>query len=376
MHRRVAASAAVAASVVVLLAGCGSSSSGGSSASNESSAAPKTELTDAFHALSAGSALTTTLSLDTTSANLLKITGEGHSTPVTQQQADLISSAKLVIETVAPSGKTLSQAAAAGTNNASNVSVTGSAGGTTYLNLLVVNKTVYFKLDLKDILGLAGDSSEYQTLVARTTAMPPFVQAFVNDQYVSLPFATITALESFLRGAAGGSAVGQIPTGTQITKLIGQLETAILGDLTVARTSAGSTDLLAVTGNARDIAKDVLSTIATAIPVAASQVSPKTADQVPDQALKLDASVTGGALSKLEFDFGQFSPHQKDTLPISATFAKSGPTISAPSEVTQVDFQQLITFFGALGTATSSSSSGHGSASAPSPASSPSTSSQ
>jgi hypothetical protein len=376
MQRRVAVFASVATSAVVLLAGCGSSSSGRSSGSNDSSAPPKTELTDAFHALSAGSALTTTLSLDTTSANLIKITGEGHSTPVTQQQADLISSAKLVIETTAPSGKTLSQAAAAGTNNASNVSITGSAGGTTYLNLRVVNKTIYFKLDLKDILGLAGDASEYQTLVARTTAMPPFVQAFVNDQYVSLPFTTIAALESFLKGAAGGSSIGQIPTGTQITKLVGQLETTILGDLTVARTSSGSTDQLAITGNARDIAKDILSTISTAIPVAAAQLSPKAADQVPNRDLKLDASVTGGALSKLEFDFGQFSPHQKDTLPIAATFAKSGPSITTPSGVTSVDFQQLITFFGALGTATSSSSSGSGSAPSPSEASSPATSSQ
>jgi hypothetical protein len=97
-----------------------------------------------------------------------------------------------------------------------------------------------------------------------------------------------------------------------------------------------------------------------------SQLSPDSASQVPNKELRVDASVTGGALSKLEFDVGQFSPHQNDTLPIEATFAPSGPAISAPSGATEVNFQQLLTFFAALATPTSSSSSGGGVMPAPS----------
>src|SRR3954465_477568 len=106
MRRRLALGAIAAVSTCALLAGCGSSSSGasssGGSGTNNSSAPPKVELTDAIHALSSGQSLTTTIGLDTDSANLIKISGEKGSTPLTQSQADLLSSAQVAIAVQAP----------------------------------------------------------------------------------------------------------------------------------------------------------------------------------------------------------------------------------------------------------------------------------
>jgi hypothetical protein len=364
MRRRFGFAAIAAATACTLIAGCGSSSSGGST-SNESTAAPKTELVDSFRSLAAGSALTTTLSLDTTIANLIHVTGQGGSTPLTQTQAALISGATITIATAAPSGKTLKSAAATSPGSIS-TKITGSSSGKTYFTFVVADKTLYLQVDLKDLLDAAGKSAEYQSLVARTAALPAFVKAFIAGQFVSLPIATITTLTSILEGAAGGSA-SQIPSGSQLRTLLNQLQSTLASDVTVARTSSGPTDQLVVTGNVRNIARDFLSTIATAIPALASQITPDSANQAPNRDVKLDASVTSGAISRLEFDFGQFSPHQKDTLPIAATFAKNAPDISAPPGAIPISLQDLGTFIGALGSASSSSGSASSSVVVPGP---------
>jgi hypothetical protein len=354
-------SALLAATSLALVAGCGSSSSGGSGGTttgggtNDSSAAPKTELADAVKSLSAGSALTTTLFVGTTSANLINITGEGGDTPLTQTQADLITGARVVIETTAPAGKTLAQAAAAAPNANTAVSITGSTGGTTYFTFKVVNQELYAQLDLKDLLTVVGQGSAYAGIAGQTAGLPQFAQDFLAGKFVAIKFATIKSLTSFLQGALQGSGQTAIPNQGQIQSLIAALKTAVAADLTVARTTTGTTDELTVTGNVHDIASDILAAVATAIPAAASQLGPDAASTVPDKDLTLDASVTGGALSKVSFDFGQFSPHHKDTLPIVATFAKSGPAITAPTGSTEITLQDLTSFFTTIGSASSSS---------------------
>jgi hypothetical protein len=353
-RRHLAAVALAASTTAALLAGCGASSSGAST-SNESSAAPKTELTDALHSLTAGSALTTTLSLDTTSANLVHISGEGGSTPLTQEQADLISGAKVVVETTAPSGKTLAQASAAGVNGGAESRITGTSNGTTYFTFVEADKTFYLQVDLKDMLAAAGQSAQYQSMLAQTANLPAFVKAFVAGKFVSMPLSTYSTLESFIRGAVQGNSNVQIPTGPQLKALGEQIGNTILSDLRVARTSTGSTDQLRATGNLRTIGHDVLAAVRAGVPSLAAQINPDDANQAPDQELELDASVTDGALSRVEFDFGQFSPHQKDTLPIAATFAKSAPDIAAPSGAVQVNLQDIIGLFAAAGSSSSSS---------------------
>jgi hypothetical protein len=294
------------------------------------------------------------VSLGTTSANLIHITSEGNSTPVTTTQADLITSARLVVETRAPASKTLQQSAGA----ANSLSITGSAGGTTYFTALVVNRTIYFQLDLKDLLADTGQPPQtYSSIVSQTAGLPTFIQAFIAGKFVSLPFDTLSGFTSFLEGVAQGASKGKIPSPSQLRSVANQVRTAIASDLTVTRTSAGATDQLVVTGNAQNIGSDILSTLANAIPSIASSVRPSAAASIPSQDLTVDAAVTGGAVCRLAFDFGPVSPHQRDTLPIVASFARSGPPITAPSGATPLNLQEL---FGLFVTANGSTSApGH-----------------
>jgi hypothetical protein len=178
--------------------------------------------------------------------------------------------------------------------------------------------------------------------------LPKFAQDFIAGKTIEIPASAITSLTSLLQGAAQGEGNTQVPNATQIAALVKALEAAVINDLAVTRTTTGSTDVLALSGNIRTMASDILSAVATAIPAAASALSPGAANSIPNREVKADASVTGGALSKFEFDFGQFSPHQADSLPIAATFAKTAPTISAPSGATLVTFQDLVSFFTSL----------------------------
>lgn len=361
MRRRVALGAIAVVSTSALLTGCGSSSSGGStggsgsSGTNNTSAAPKTEFTDAIHALTSGQALTTTLGLDTDSANLLKIaTNKKGVAHLTQAQADLITSARISIAMQAPTGKTLADAAS-GTGAAaadSSVRVTGTAGGTTYFTLTEVNKNLYLQVNLKGILDAAGHSSAYAGIASQASSLPAFAQAFVAGKTIEIPASAITSLTSLLQGAAQGQGNTQVPNTAQIAALVKAVESAIINDLTVTRTTSGSTDVLEVSGNIRVIASDVLTAAAAALPALASQIHPSEAATAPDQTVKAEASVTGGVLSKFEFDFGQFSPHQAETLPVAATFSKTAPSITAPAGATVVNFQDLVSFFTSIGGST------------------------
>jgi hypothetical protein len=369
MRRRASLSTLAAAGAIALLVGCGAASSGGTSGTgtNDSTVAPKAELSAAVRALTQGSALTTTLSVGTTSANLIHITGEGGSQPLTQEQADLITGARIVIESTAPQGKTLAQEAAAGADSAAAASITGTTGGKTYFTFLVVDKTLYAQVDFAGIyFDLENDGEPYSNLQSETAHLPQFAQDFVAGKFVAIPFSTISDLTAFLQGALQGSGSSPIPSQDQVKGLITALQSAISSDVTVARTNTGATDDLVVTGNAHTLASDIVATIADAIPSTADGIGPDAVHGVPDQDLTLDASVTGGVLSNASFDFGQFSPHQKDTLPIVATFSQSGDPIAAPADATQVTLRDLTQFFVAVGS--SSSVTTGGTTAVPSPA--------
>lgn len=347
MRRRLTLVAFAAVSACTVLVGCSGSSSGGAtggvSGTNNSTAAPKTELTDAVHALSAGSSLTTTLGLDTTSSNLIHITGENGGTPITQRQADMLSSASIAIAVQAPSGKTLAQASSADAASGTSVQITGAAGGATYFTFTIVNKNLYGQVDLKGLLDGIGKADSYRAITAQTATAPPFVHDFLAGKAVEVPGSVISSLTALIQGATSGQGGSNpVPNAAQVAGLVTALRDAFLNDVTVTRTSTGTTDQLGLTGNVRTIAHDVLSAVATAIPLAAPQIDPSQADQAPDRTVKATASVTGGALSKLTFDVGQFSPHQAATLPVVAAFSRTTPAIKAPGGATVVSFQDLV----------------------------------
>lgn len=328
-----------------VLTACGSSSSGGGGHTNDSSSAPATELSNAIQSLTSGPTLTTTLALDTTAANLVKITGEDGDEPLTARQAGLISGAHITIEVAAPSGKTV---ATGKTGNA--FSLVGASGGTTYFSLRNVGDTMYAQIDFKDLLSDAGQSATYPDMQAHAAKLPGFVQALFDGKWVSISHDTISAIE----GAVAGVTPGGLGSPSDLLKLANKLRADLLGDLTVTRNVIGDTDVLALSGNLKDLAKTFFHDLAVAVPSTKSLLHLVELSGIPNKILKATASVTGGALSRFEFDFGQFSPGQKDTLPVVATFAKLGPAITAPSGASVVNAGQLFQIFAQAATSRSS----------------------
>ena len=350
--RRTALVLAASAGALTLVTACGAASSGGTGqdatthASNESSAPPRTELIDAIHALRDGSALTTTLSLDTTTQKILGYSHDGSSAGLTEKQANLIATATITVETTAPAGKTLADATAADGTPQGAISVTGAAAGKTYFTLLVVDQVVYAQLDLQSLLlDATNDGEPYSMIVDQTSTAPAFVKDFIAGKFVSLPISTIKSLSDFMQGYLRGADKNhELPSQQEIADLRQQVLAAIGGDLTVARTATGDTDSLVVTGNLQNIARDVLSVVASGIPQLKAAIPSDAADMVPNLDLKANASVTGGLLSKLSFDLGQFDPASTMSLPIVATFVPSSPTITAPADATPVNLQALLGF--------------------------------
>lgn len=337
MYRRptLAVVALLTAATTTLVAGCGSGS-GNSSASTS----PKSELVNAVRALGKASTLTTTVRLQTSSpAALARAVKRGGDT-LTPAQATALASGQAVFETVAPKGKTLSTAGK--TPGASSITV--GTGTTPYAQLVIVNSTLYVKADLRDALTLAGKKSVYNTLRVRVRSLPSFVKSFAAGGWVSLPEATATGLV----GSVGGSTTGSpTPSTAQSQALVHQLQAVLSRDVTVTRVSHGATDQLQLTADSRVLGKDLLKSIGSAVPGVGGQLGRVNTNTLPNQTLHLTATVTQGALTSLSFDLAQLEK-ALGTLPLTVTFARSGPAITAPSGATPVDLSQLGTLLGAF----------------------------
>jgi hypothetical protein len=330
MYRRATLALTAAGGALALLAGCGTAAIG----SNDSSAPPKTELVHSIHALAKRSALTTTLSLDTTAANIMRIASLNGPSKLTMAQAQAIAGAHVTIETLAPKGKTMAQVEQAPSK--ASFALTVGTGSTTYLSLRAVNGALYLQAAVKNFLTLIGQSGEYATLQSRVASLPPFVKALVEGKWVSVSSVTLQAVEGFIKGEEHG----KIPAAGKLQKLDQQLVTAVLGDLSVKRASTGKTDHLVIAGSLRKLAGSVVTVFAKIVPTV-SQFGKIIVHAVPNLPIIFNAFVTGGALSSLTFNPGQFSKKKPFSLPIVASFSRSGAAITAPSGSTAITLGDL-----------------------------------
>jgi hypothetical protein len=351
MPRRAVLSALALTASVSILAGCGSSSSGsggstgsgGGTATNNSSAAPLTELTGAIDALSNASTISATLKLGATGSQLQSFVHEQDPTSkLTAAQANAIVGAQIEIETSAPSGKTLGDLSTS--NGAGAVNLTISDQGSSLFTLRVVSKTLYFQVDLKDLLNKLGQSSTFAQIQAASAQLPAFVQALLKGNWVSLPEATAKSLSSEL-GASSGSSTNQ----AQANALLAKLKALLTKDVTVTRTSSGSTDVLTLSGNTRTLANDFVTEVASSIPGAGAALGSADLSKVPSKTLTATASVTGGALAGIGLDLGQFAKSGHGSLPIDLAIGRSGSAITAPSGAVPVDTSSLGQLLGAFG---------------------------
>lgn len=347
MQRRTSLAMLALASSVALVAGCGGSSSGGSTGSttvggtgtNNSTQAPSAELTSAFSALGKASTLTTSLKLGAT-ADVIKSLASSSGSTLTDDQANAIVGAQISVEVQAPSGKTLSDLSAGGTGGAVNFTV--SDNGTNWLSVRSVNKILYLQVDLKDLLNAIGESSALSqvTSLESSPQFPAFAKALLDGKWVSLP-------ESFASSLTGSSSSGSSASPQQAQAVINGLKQILTNDVTVTRTSSGSTDVLKLTANSKTVATDFINAVTSAVPTAAAALGSTDTSQIPSKDITLGATVTGGALSQLSIDLGQFAPakDQPASLPVDLDFAQTGPAITAPSGAVAVNTTELTQLF-------------------------------
>jgi hypothetical protein len=330
---------------VVTVTACGSGSSGGpATGHNDSSASPATELREAVHALGQGHALTVSLGLGASTAEILRLgaSKNGHDGP-TPQQAKAIATDRIVFEMVAPAGKTLADAAASPASNRGGAfAIRLQSPTASYFSFLVVDRSLYAQIDLKYFFGLGGALNQYRALVHRSASLPPFVQAALAGRWVSLPAATLQALEGFLKGASGGQL--NTPAPSRIRAIENTALTTLLRNLTVARTATGSTDHLTITANVRRVLQreyDALFPQLGTLSQSFQAIPRPQFGKVPDRNVVLDADVTNGALSTLTLNTGQFSKSIPFSLPVTASFTRGGAPITAPSGATPIDLSQI-----------------------------------
>jgi hypothetical protein len=354
MYRRASLAMVAFAGAATLLAGCGSSSSGGSitpsggSSSTPSSGGgggsqtPLAELTSAVNSLGNTQNLTAAIKVGA-SASQIQALAKSNGSSFTSSQANTIAGLQVSIQATAPSGQTLGGLTGSSAE-AGAVDFKVGSGGTTYLSVVSVNKVLYLQVDLKDVFSAIGKSSEYSSLSTEASALPSFAQALLSGKWVSLPLSTLKQLE----GSLGANATAT-PSTQQQQKLIASLQAVLTKDVTVTRTSSGGTDNLTLTANSKTLANDFLSAVGNAVPAASSALSSAGAGKVTSQQITMTAQVSGGSLTQLSIDVGQFDKKKTVSFPLVVTFTKGGSSVSAPSGAVPVDTSQLQSLVGAAG---------------------------
>lgn len=306
---------------VVGIAGCGGSGGGDST---------KDALLTGVDGVAGADRLTTTIRLDTTPDDLEKL-AQTSGDSLDPKIASTIADANIVIETIRGDDGTA-------------VDLKAVAGGSTLLELRSVNDTLYLQGDVQGIFSLIGKKSSFADLKAQTKSMPPFVQAVVGGQWVSLPASTLTSLAN-LGGGSSSSAPGKG------AKLLADLRRSI--DRHVTATEAGTDSQgthYVLHADVRDLANDLRAAAQNSLPGGAL-LSQRLPSNVAHKTITFDAWVRDGALTELSIDllqFGDTKSSEPSTLPVVISFDRTGDDIAPPTGAIPVDLTQLSTLIGAL----------------------------
>ena len=345
----------IAALTLLLAAGC----SGGAGGANGGlgGLTPKNELSRSVSDLQNHNALTATLAVDATAADLVAASrvGGSASSGMTAQQAALIAGASISFELKAPAGKTLAQIS--GTNGGA-VDVIVHLDGADVVEFRIVGGSVYVHTDAPKIVQILGKPASVLTNLENQ--LPPafsFVRAAIQGQWLSVSKADAGALVQRFGAAAS-------PNATQRQAFITTLRNALLANVTVTRsgsTSAG--DHLVLTGSVRTIVSGVFDAYRSMLgnnPL----FSRFSKTQIPDRDVALDAYVQGGSLSQLSLNLLQFAPASQAAalagkhIAASVSLLTSGADINAPGSSTPLNLTALLAgLSGIFGSGASNSSS-------------------
>lgn len=330
---------------------------------NASSKPPKDELTTGIDGLGSSKALTFTLKIDATAAQLQQFaTAMGDK--LDPKVAALLAGAD--IKAQIKGDKALKDYKPNDSSAPPSFDLSGDLDGSPVVDLRTVDKVLYIRADVQKILTIAQKPQLMQELQARAATLPPFVQAAAAGKWVSFPADQAKALA----GQLGASATAT-PNAEQSRKFLEQLKAIISRDVTVKRLSTGGEkgDHLQMSASTRALASDLMNAVTSFVPGSGALGSQLDPTKVQERTVTLDAYVKNGKLSEMSLDLAQFASGadaakvQGQHLPVTMRFDDTASDISKPADATPIDLSQLLPLLGALSSPTATAT-GSGSATA------------
>jgi hypothetical protein len=314
------------------------------------------------HNINSGNAESFQLSLKPDDAMLAAMSKDSTDPKSAQMAKTLFGNGGIVVKFTASASKPLKDLKS-GENP--NVELDLTAGGTDLFDMRSVSGALYAKINMPQVMQLSGKSAS--SLNSQLGSVPPDfqapLQAVLAGKWVGVSAQDLKGLEQMAQNfGAGGDLTGSSPTssptssspGTQMLAGIeSELMKAMTQDATVNDKGNGQYE---VTGKVKTIGQDVLQAVT---PVLNSVPGKSKTDidklrqslnSVPDsENITFDVWVKSGQISEFQVDLAQFLPAAKTGgghLSVDAKFSQSASSVSAPSDVTNIDIQKLLSSFG------------------------------
>lgn len=350
---------AVGAVAGLSLSAC--SSSGSTDSGNTSGKTPTEALAAAVHNISNGNAESFQLSLKPDDAMIAALNKSNGSDAQSAAIAkSLFSNGGIVVKFTASSDKPLKDLK---TGENPNVEFDLTGGGTDLFDVRTVAGALYAKVNVPQFLQLSGKSAS--SLTGQLGQVPPDfqapLQALMAGKWVGVSASDLKGLEQMLQSFGGsGGDLGSTPTSSPSgagAQMLSNLETSLMKALTQdANVTDKGSGHYQITGKVKVIGQDVLQAVTPVLNTVPGKSKTdidklrQSLNSVPDsENITFDTWVKSGQISELQVDLAQFVPADQSGgghLPLDAKFSQSANNVSAPSDVTNVDVQKLLSAFG------------------------------
>jgi hypothetical protein len=296
---------------------------------------PQGSIEDAVNALSEYEGYTITLSLDSTSDDLVALS-EGS---LTADQAQQILDSSFTMSTTNTEDPNEAQAEVS-------VDVAGEADS---FEMKFLSGTMYMRADVAGLMEVFGaDPAQLDAFRQQATSQPgfEFVEPALNGEWIAM-----TGFDQLLQQA--GASQNQL-TDTQQQAIDG-FSRALREDTEVETgDKEGPGTNLVVTANLRDLAQAVID-LQASLGEAAGQMP--SIEDVPDENVSIDTWVDGDRLTQIQLDLTQFKdfpeaefPADVNELAITVGLEEFSGGVEAPDGATEVDVNQIMQgMFGGLG---------------------------
>jgi hypothetical protein len=341
------------------LTACSSSGSTGGG-SNGGSKNPTEALAAAVHNINSGNAESFQLSLKPDDAMIAAMNKDSQSAQDAQVAKSLFGNGGIVVKFTVSASKPLKDLKS-GEN--ANVELDLTAGGTEFLDVRSVSGALYAKVNMPQFLQLSGKSAS--SLTSQFAQAPADfqapLQALMAGKWIGVSASDVKGLETMLQNVGSGGDLGSSPTSSSTTSAGTQMLAGIESELMKALTQDASvTDKgngqYQVSGKVKTIGQDLLQAVTPALNAVPGKSKTdidklrQNLNSVPDsENMTFNIWTKSGQISELQVDLAQFmsaADSHGGHLPIDAKFSQSASSVSAPSDVTNVDVQKLLAAFG------------------------------